>query len=129
MPHTQTAAQSEDLITRYTQIIERQDGSEVKLVATAYFGTGLHRSVGVDVFKRQNADQPWSLCNDRPDPRWREMSVEQHIREGRSEVLRTVSHGEILKVAGMIGKPMSAVNPPADAAGEEAQAGRRSPRP
>ena len=95
----------ENSITKFTQIIERQDGSEVKLVACAYFGTGLHMSVGVDVFRRANANENWSLCSDRPDPRWREMSVDDYIKNGRSEMLQVVSPGEILKVAGMIGKP------------------------
>lgn len=104
-----TTAQSEPekFITKFTQLIERNDGSEVKIVATAFFGAGLHMSVGVDVFRRENPKQQWSLCSNRPHLRWLEMSVDQYIKDGRSEMLQVVSPGEILRVIDMIGKPMS----------------------
>ncbi len=37
-------------VTKVTQIINRTDGTQVKIVATTYVGLGLHISVGVDVF-------------------------------------------------------------------------------
>lgn len=102
-----TKTESENSITKYTQLIERNDGSEVKIVATAFFGAGLHMSVGVDVFKREKANDQWILCKDKPDLRWREMSVDEYIKNGRSEMLQVASPGEILKVMDKIGKPMS----------------------
>jgi hypothetical protein len=99
--------QTEELATKVTQVIKRDDGSEVKIVAQQYVGLGLQCSVGVDVFRRENPDQAWSLCNDRPHPDWRTMSVDEYKKRGRSEMLQTVSHGEILKVTSLIGKPMS----------------------
>lgn len=98
--------EAENLITKFTQILERKDGSEVKIVATAFFGSGLHRSVGVDVFTRQNPEQQWHLCSDKAHPRWRDMSVDEYIKNGRSEKFQAASHGEILKAASMIGKPI-----------------------
>lgn len=83
---------------KVTQIIQRDDGSEVRIVAEEFFGLGLTRSVGVYVHRRESTNHPWTLTNDRPHPDWREMSVDEYIKRGRSEMLRTVSHGEILKV-------------------------------
>lgn len=80
------------------QLIQRKDGSEVKIVAQEFFGAGLARSVGVHVLRRENAESNWKLCNDRPHPNWRNMSVDEYVKHGRSEMLQMVSHGEILKV-------------------------------
>ncbi len=99
----------EDLVTKYTKVISRDDGTEVKLVAQAFFGAGLHRSVNVDVFRRASSQDSWHLCSDQPHPDWRTMSLEQYSRMGRSERLRTATHGEILAAASMIGKPRSAM--------------------
>ena len=96
----------EDLVTKVTRVVPRADGSEDKLVAQAYFGTGLHRSVGVDVFRRPSPQGNWQLCSDRPNPDWRTMSVDEYCKRGRSEKLQTVSPGEILAVANLIGQPM-----------------------
>ncbi|MBY6347976.1 DNA methyltransferase [Providencia rettgeri] len=35
------------------------------------------------------------------------MSREDYVKFGRSEMLRTVTAGELLKVTGMIGQPLS----------------------
>jgi hypothetical protein len=97
----------EDLATKVTQILPRADGSEVKIVAQAMFGMGLHRSIDITVFKREDPGQAWKLCNDRPHPDWLSMPLERYLKEGRSEVLRTVSPGEILRVTSLIGRSMS----------------------
>lgn len=97
----------DDLITKFTRIIPRPDGSEVRIVAQAYFGAGLHRSVGVDVFRRASPGHDWALCSDRPHPDWRSMSVDEYSRRGRSEMLQAASPGEILSVASAIGRPMN----------------------
>ena len=100
----------DDLVTRVTRIIPRKDGSEVKIVAQAFFGTGLRWSVGVDVFRRQCSSQDWKLCSDRPHPNWRKMSVDEYVKHGRSEKFQAASHGEILAMASAIGKPLAAIN-------------------
>lgn len=92
-----------DCISRATQIIKRKDGSEVKIVATEY-GMPFTSSVGVDVFRRSNPNEQWTLCNDRPHPDWRSMSVDEYNRRGRAEKLQFARHGEIFKVAALIGK-------------------------
>jgi len=82
---------------RVVRHIQQGDGSEVRITATAMYGAGLTRSVDVYVHRRDSSDQSWKLCNNRPHPNWREMSVDEYIKHGRSEMLRVVSHGEILK--------------------------------
>lgn len=77
----------------------RSDGSEVKVVATAYYGYGLQLSIGVDVFRRIGGSENWCLTSDRPHPNWRQMSVDEYIKNGRPEKLLVASHGEILKAA------------------------------
>lgn len=97
----------ENLVTKVTRVMPRSDGSEVKIVAQAYFGAGLHRSIGVDVYRRPNPHQNWHLCSDRPHPTWRTMSVDAYCKRGRSEKLQAASPGEVLAVAALLGKPLS----------------------
>ena len=86
-------------------LIRRADGSEAKIVAREYFGAGLTRSMGVDLFRRANATSLWTLCSDRPHPGWRSMSVDEYVRHGRSEKLQTVSLGEMLKTVMALNNP------------------------
>lgn len=83
---------------KLTQIIRRNDGSEVRIVAQKCYGRGLTCSIDVYVHKRESLHHPWMLTSNRPHPDWRKMSVDDYLKRGRSEMLRTVSHGEILKV-------------------------------
>ena len=98
---------TEDTITKITQVFQRKDGSEARIVATACYGSGLHLSVDVYVHRRESPAHTWQLCSNRPHPDWRSMSVNEYVRHGRSEMLQTVSPGEIMKVKSAIGKPMS----------------------
>lgn len=88
----------ENPITKLTQILTRPDGSQARIVAEVFFGAGLHRSVGVYVHRRDGPNSPWTLCSDQPHPDWKQMSVEDYKVRGRSEMLRTVTTGEILKL-------------------------------
>lgn len=90
--------QAMDPVTKVTQTLQRSDGSEVRIVAEVFFGLGLTPSVDVFVLRRETPNHAWTLTNNRPHPDWRNMSVDDYIKRGRSEMLRTVSHGEILKV-------------------------------
>lgn len=96
----------ENRITKVTQLMQRDDGSEARIVATACFGAGLHMSIDVYVHRRPNAEAPWELCSQDPHPDWKTMSVADYIDHGRSPMLRTVSQGEILRATSMIGQPM-----------------------
>ena len=80
------------------QILQRKDGSEVRIVAQEFFGRGLTRSVGVYVHRRESPRHAWKLAGDRPHPNWRKMSVQDYNRHGRAEMLQVASPGEILKV-------------------------------
>ena len=88
----------ENPITKLTQVLNRPDGSQARIVAQVFFGAGLHRSVGVYVHRRDNPDVPWILCSDRPHPDWKQMPLDEYKKRGRSEMLRTVTQGEILKL-------------------------------
>ena len=94
-------------VTKITQVIQRDDGSEVRIVAEAMFGEGLHRSIGVYVHRRESSSHDWILCSDRPHPDWKSMSVEDYDKHGRSSMLQAVSSGELLKAMSAIGAPMS----------------------
>lgn len=96
-----------EVATKVTQTLQRENGAEAKIVAQTMFGAGLKPSVDVDVFRRESPEAPWLLCSKQPASNWRQMPVDQYVREGRSEMLKTVTHGEILKVVAMLGQPMS----------------------
>ncbi len=83
-------------------LLQRKDGSEVKIVAREFYGAGLTRSVGVDVFHRQSSKQTWVLAGDRPHPNWRGMSVQEYIKHGRPEMLKFASAAEILRVVSVL---------------------------
>lgn len=102
--------QTDQVITKITQVIPRKDGSEVKIVAQDFALPGHPKSVDVYVLRRQSPQHEWTLCSNRPHPDWRTMSVDEYVKHGRSEMLQAVSHGEILKVASAIGQPMSPLN-------------------
>jgi hypothetical protein len=106
-PPSKKGSKMDNLVTKVTKIIPRNDGSEVKIVAQAYFGAGLHCSVGADVFRRESPGHNWKLCSDKPHPDWRKMSVSEYVNIGRSEMLQAASQGEILAVVSAIGKPMN----------------------
>lgn len=97
--------ETEPLITKITQILHRDDGSEVKIIAKAATGLGLTQSTDIQVYKRETSLHEWRLCNDRPHPEWRTMSVDDYLNHGRPEMLNVATAGEILKVASSIGKP------------------------
>ena len=85
-----------------SQLIERDNGSQVKIVAEEFFGAGLHRSVGFFVLYRESGAHDWKLASDQPHPDWRFMSVDDYVRFGRPEHLRVASIGEILKVGHLL---------------------------
>lgn len=96
-----------EIVTKMSTVVQRADGAQVKIVAETMFGAGLHPSTDVFVLKRENASADWRLCSNQPHPDWRKMSVDEYKTRGRSEMLQTVTHGEILKVTRALGQPMS----------------------
>lgn len=98
----------DNLVTKCTQVLQRDDGSEARIVATAFFGAGLHRSVDVYVHRRPNSEAQWELCSNTPHPNWKTMSVAEYIEHGRSPMLCAVTPGEILRAVSIIGQPIHA---------------------
>lgn len=99
--------ENEELITKVSKVLQREDGSEARITATLMTGAGLHQSIDIYVHRRQSPEDEWTLCSDSPHPDWRTMSVDEYDKTGRSDKLKTVWHNEIFKVASAIGKPMS----------------------
>ena len=87
------------MAAKLERILRRADGSEAKIVAQAFFDINMKCSVDVHVFRRTGPDHDWKLTSDQPHPDWRKMSVDEYIKHGRSEMLQTVSHGEIFKTS------------------------------
>jgi hypothetical protein len=96
----------DDIVTKYTVTHPRKDGSEVRIVAEGCYGPSFQLFVGVYVLRRESQNHDWKLCSKEPQPGWREMSVDEYVKHGRSEMLQAASHGEILAAASVIGKPM-----------------------
>ena len=103
--------ENEELITKVSQTIGRDDGSEVRITAQACTGAGLKQSIDVYVHKRPGADKEWTLCSKDRHPDFMTMSVDDYVKHGRSEMLQVVTPGEILKVTSCIGKPLSSMAP------------------
>jgi hypothetical protein len=85
-------------MAKVEQVLQRVDGSEVKIVADACTGIGLTSSIWVHVHRREAPGHAWELMGDRPHPDWRKMSVDEYIKHGRPEMLQVAAMGEILKV-------------------------------
>lgn len=84
---------------RVENLIQKPDGSEVKIVAQASFDQNQKFVADVFVMKRESAQHEWRVLSDQPHPDWRSMSVDEYTKRGRSEVLQAVTHGQIFKAA------------------------------
>lgn len=93
-----------ELTTKVTEIITRENGSQIKIIVEQFTGNGLNTSVGVYAHHRESPNDYWHLLSNRPHPDWRSMSVCDYIKYGRSELLQFVSPAEILKLSNLIGK-------------------------
>jgi hypothetical protein len=105
MPITPIIA--DDIVTKVTKIIPRENGSEVKIVAWSTVSpSDGSRQAACDVFKRETPEDNWQYCSDTTHKDWRTMSVDDYNAFGRCEKFQTANHGEILGVSQWIGKPM-----------------------
>lgn len=91
--------------TRVTQIIRKNDGSEVKIVAHA--SEWSEKDVHVEFYRRQTPDSTWVRLGDKPHPDWRAMPIDRYLKEGRPEFLYHVSYARVMQVVQMLHKPMS----------------------
>ncbi|MEQ5461800.1 hypothetical protein, partial [Escherichia coli] len=73
---------SQDPITKLTQTLQRDDGSQVRIVAQRGYGSGLTASLDVYVLRRDSSESNWSLCGKDPHPEWRKMSVDEYQKFG-----------------------------------------------
>lgn len=92
------------IVSKVSQILVRENGEHVKITAHRYHSTpgSSHSSVDVMVHHRKSENENWSLCKNRPDPKWKKMSVDEYLKSGRAEMFKYVSIGEILKVSSLL---------------------------
>ena len=95
------------LITKISQAIQRDNGSQIKIAATEMYGSGLEKSIDFFVLQRNNKSENWRLLGNQPRLNYKNVSLDTYIKKGRAEYLDYVSHGEALKVISYIGKPLS----------------------
>lgn len=88
---------------KVTQVLQRPDGSEVRIVAQKVYDV-LRAKPVVSYFvqKRETPEVDWRTLSSTPAPGWREMPRAEYLKHGRSEVFQAVSHGEIFKVCQML---------------------------
>lgn len=82
----------------HSKLINRSNGSQLKIVAELFHGSSLKPSIGHYVLARDCSASPWRLLSDRPAEGWRDMSVEEYKQHGRSEMLQAVAPGLLLQV-------------------------------
>lgn len=83
------------------RLLSTPDGTQIRLTATLVPRLDMSQ-MDVDIYAhfRQNAEQPWELANDRPHPNWRDMSVQDYIDRGRSQLLQLLgSPGPLLSLS------------------------------
>lgn len=80
------------------KVLDRANGSQVKIVAQECFAPDQTRSVDVYVLVRDNPESQWRSTSNSPHPDWRKMSVDEYVDHGRSEMLQLATPGEILSV-------------------------------
>jgi hypothetical protein len=83
--------------TKFSQILCRTDGTEVKITSELFTDFNLRKSIFVYVHKRSSINREWTLCSDTPHTDHKKMSVSDYILNGRSEKMMTVTPAEILK--------------------------------
>lgn len=89
---------------KHENLINRPDGSQIKIVAELFEGCGMHLTIGNYVLHRASPDDQWSLAGDRPRKKQWD-GVQDYIESGRPEMLCLATPGEILKTnAGLIAK-------------------------
>ncbi len=93
-------------ISKITHILQRDNGSQIKIVAQACFGSGLHMSIDSYFLHRKNSNSQWRLLSKNKHPNANKMSRSEYLEKGRPEFLQYLSHGEILKVTSLIGQPI-----------------------
>lgn len=86
-------------MTKFVKLIDRPDGTQVRITMERMYGLGLHESVDTRIHYRKSSDEPWKLASNQPHPNWRQMSVDEYKRSGRPEMFRYITTGELLKAS------------------------------
>jgi len=79
------------------EVITRDDGSQVKIVAQLMHGRGLHESIDTYVLRRESENDDWKYCSDQI-PDISKMTPTQVREEGHSEKFMYASVPEVIRV-------------------------------
>lgn len=90
-----------------SQILTRQDGSQVKLMGRMSGGLFCKANPDVWALFRQDQSCDWVLLSKEPHPDWRTMPVDEYAKSGRSEFMQKVSFGELIKFKQMFYIPIN----------------------
>tara|TARA_B100002019_G_C21256613_1_gene594207 strand:- start:260 stop:571 length:312 start_codon:yes stop_codon:yes gene_type:complete len=96
----------QEKITKASQLIEMNDGSEIKITATLMFSAGLEEFIDFFTLHRNSKTEQWRLLSKQPHKDSKTMSVDEYIKKGRPEYLNYVSHGQVLKVISLLNQPL-----------------------
>ena len=79
-------------------VLIRSDGSQVKIVAELFTSPpSFTPSVGTFVMHRESENCEWTLCKSNESKPW--ISCDDYIKNGRPEILKYATWGEILKTS------------------------------
>ena len=90
-----------------SQILTRENGSQVKLVGRMTGGLFCEATPDVWALFRQDENSDWRLLSKEPHPDWKTMSVDDYVKRGRSEFLQNVSFGERVRFRQMFYVPIN----------------------
>lgn len=90
-------------MSRVEQVLQRTDGSEVKIVAHTICSF-LEDTPSVETFVlwRESSKHDWQYASEQPHPNWRSMSVDEYIKHGRPKMLQVTTFGERVRVAQLL---------------------------
>lgn len=89
-------------MSRVEHIIPTANGTQHKIIAESFFDAVHGRQTSFYVLSRPHPASPWTYLSERPHPDWRSMSVDEYLKNGRSEALNAVGSAEVLKALIML---------------------------
>ncbi len=91
-------------MSRVEHIIPTTNGAQHKIIAESFIDPVHGRQTSFYVLSRPHPASPWTYLSERPHPDWRSMSVDEYLKNGRSEALNAVGSAEVMKALSMLEK-------------------------
>lgn len=80
-------------------LIQREDGSQIKIVCTLFTNSNLTFTIDTYVLFRENESAQWNVLSNIPAQGFKMMPREEYIKHGRSPLMQKVKIGELLKAS------------------------------